>query len=144
MIHRLRSQCQKHLFNSICILKPVSRNLKSHLELSLKRKKDSFHLLLVVAPDGSSVNAASVCRAMTPETTQHVHIKRFVCPNRTKFDAALLLVVNNKPAKCEEEWKTVSRDIQTADRQKEISCYKVKANKAKERRSPSSSSISMI
>lgn len=91
-----------------------------------------------------SVNAASVCRAMTPETTQHVHIKRFVCPNRTKFDAALLLVVNNKPAKCEEEWKTVSRDIQTADRQKEISCYKVKANKAKERRSPSSSSISII
>lgn len=111
MTHMLRSQCQKHLFNSICILKPVSRNLKSHLELSLKRKKDSFHLLLVVAPDGSSVNAASVCRAMTPETTQHVRIKRFVCPNRTKFDAALLLVVNNKPAKCEAEWMTASRDI---------------------------------
>lgn len=51
MTHKLRSQCQKHLFNSICILKPVSRNLKSHLKLSLKRKKDSFHLLLVVAPD---------------------------------------------------------------------------------------------
>ena len=108
--HKLRSQCQMHPFISICILKPVSRNLKSHLELSLKRKKDLFHLLLVVAPDGSSVNAASVCRAMTPSTTQHVHIKCFVRPNRTKFDAAVLLVVNNKPAKCEAEWMTVSRD----------------------------------